>query len=292
MPAPLPQVWFNGALCAIEDAHVSILDRGFLFGDGVYELLPVYRGVPFRVDQHIARLQHSLRETGIPTPYDAQGWRNVIDTTINANGESDVTVYVQVTRGADTHRDHAFPRTQLEPTVLVYCAPLPQMSPHLRRDGVSAIVREDIRWGRCDIKSTSLLGNVLLRQQAVTHDAAETFLHDGQNIIEGSASSLFAVIDGQILTPPDGHEILPGTTRDLVLELAREAGLPARFAHIALDDFRRADEIWVCSSVREVLPVTRLDGVEVGNGRPGPRYREIDELFQAYKERLIREQAA
>lgn len=291
-PRPNNRVWFNGSLCSLGDARVSVLDRGFLFGDGVYELVPVYSGVPFRLQQHLQRLQRSLSETYIRNPYDLAGWKQVINEVLAANADDDVSVYIQVTRGSTGYRDHAIPAEQPEPTVLVYCAPLPVMPATLRTHGVTAITARDIRWGRCDIKSIALLGNVLLRQLATAADAAETFLHDGNNVTEGASSNVFAVLDGEILTPPDSHALLPGTTRDLVLELASEHGMAARFGTIPLPKFANASEIWVCSSIREVLPVTRLDGRSVGNGKPGPLWRQVDALFQNYKQQLVGEYAA
>lgn len=291
MPGPLPQVWLGDGLCPLAEARVHVLDRGFLFGDGVYELIPVYARVPLRPQAHLRRLARSLAETGIADPYDAAGWHALVAELVAANDTDDVSVYLQVTRGAPHYRDHAFPPRDVAPTVFGMCARLPALDRRLHENGVAAILRPDARWARCDIKAISLLANVLQREEAVGEGAAEALLYSDGLVTEGAASSVFAVERGAILTPPDGPEILPGTTRDLVLELAREAGLEARFAPLEVERFRRADEIWLTSSVREVLPVTKLDGAPVGDGKPGPVWRKVYGLFQEYKRKVL-EQAA
>ena len=283
--APLPTVWLNGGLCRIEDARISVLDRGFIYGDGIYEIIPVYGGIPLRPEKHIARLVSGLDAVSIDDPAGSDGWEKLITDLVAVNGGGDVSVYIQVTRGAPASRDHAFP-TDTAPTVFAMCAPLPKLDPALNQKGVTAITREDTRWARCDIKSTSLIANVLLRQEAVNAGAAETILYHGDYITEGSASSVFAVIDGLIVTTPDGPEILPGTTRDLVTELATGAGLPTRARPLGRTELMQADEVWLCSSLREVLPVTVLDDTPVADGQPGPLFRQIYELYQDCKRRL------
>lgn len=287
MPGPLPQVWLGDGLRPLVDAHVHVLDRGFLFGDGVYELIPVYGRVPLRPEAHLRRLARSLAEVGIADPYDEAGWHALIAQLVAANDTDDVSVYIQVTRGAPHYRDHAYPPADVAPTVFAMCAPLPKLDKRLHEHGVATILRPDARWARCDIKAISLLANVMQRQQAVEDGAAEVLLHSDGYVTEGAASSVFIVEDGVILTPPDGPEILPGTTRDLVLELARDAGLDARFESIDIERFRKADEIWLTSSVREVLPVTELDGAPVGDGQPGPVWRRVYDLFQDYKRKVL-----
>lgn len=287
MPGPLPQVWLNGEFCPLDEAKVPVLDRGFLFGDGVYELLPVYSRVPLRPDAHLQRLARSLAETGIADPFDQPGWLALVESLVEANDTDNVSVYIQVTRGAPAHRDHAFPPAALPPTVFAMCAPLPTLSPTLLNDGAAAILQPDTRWARCDIKATSLLANVLLRQSAVESGAAESILVSDGYVTEGSASSVFAVFGDAVLTPPDSPAVLPGTTRDLVLELAAADGIDARFEALPQHRFRHADEIWVCSSVREVLPVTTLDGEPIGDGRPGPMWRRVYDLFQRYKREAL-----
>ena len=192
-----------------------MLDRGFIYGDGIYEIIPVYGGIPLRPEKHITRLINGLDAISIDDPAGRDGWERLIADLVSVNGGGDVSVYIQVTRGAPDSRDHAFP-ANTAPTVFAMCAPLPRLDPTLIEKGVTAVTREDTRWARCDIKSTSLLANVLLRQEAVNAGAAETILYSGDYITEGSASSVFAVIDGLIITTPDSAKILPGTTRDLI----------------------------------------------------------------------------
>ncbi|MDH3767630.1 MAG: aminotransferase class IV [Gammaproteobacteria bacterium] len=288
--SPLPTVWLNGAMCKIDDAHISVLDRGFLFGDGIYEIIPVYRGVPLQPKKHIHRLLAGLNAISIDDPMGQARWLQMVTDLIAINGVSDVSVYIQVTRGAPTYRDHAFP-ADITPTVYAMCTPLPELNPDLIKKGIAAIVRPDTRWARRDIKSISLLANVLLRQEAVHEGVAETILCDGDYVTEGSASSVFAVIEDTIMTPPNGTAILPGTTRDLIMDLAAENQLPARSAELTRTQLFQAKEVWLCSSLRELLPVCRLDGNPVSDGRPGPLFRRMYELFQKHKRRL-RGQAA
>lgn len=276
-------VFLNGEFLKLEDARVSVLDRGFLFGDGVYELMPVYGGHLFRPDAHLARLARSLAQVMIPNPYDDLRWRNVFSELVQRAGGGDLLLYWQLTRGV-APRDHAFPRWA-EPTVFAMAnPPLAPVFEQLER-GVKAIVLEDIRWDRCDIKATSLLGNILLRQQAIEADATEAILMRHGWITEGAASNVFAVLDGVIVTPPNGPTLLPGVTRDLVLELIGTAGLSYREAMITERELRHAQEIWITSSAKELLAVTTLDGVRVGNGAPGALWRQAYECFQDYKAR-------
>ncbi|MBT8132591.1 MAG: aminotransferase class IV, partial [Gammaproteobacteria bacterium] len=214
--SPLPRVWLNDHFCNIQDAKVSVLDRGFLYGDGIYEIIPVYQGHPLQTDTHIDRLLNGLAEIRIDDPLGRAGWIELVDNLLNENKAGDVSVYIQVTRGAPSYRDHAFP-DDVPPTIFAMCSPLPQLSKELIEKGVGVITRPDSRWARCDIKAISLLANVLLRQQAVDNGAAETILYDGERVTEGSASSVFAVTDSIIKTPPNTTAILPGTTRDLIL---------------------------------------------------------------------------
>lgn len=286
----MPTVWLNDGLCRIEDAHISVLDRGFIYGDGIYEILPVYNGKPLRPENHLARLRNGLAAIRIDDPIGTDGWNRLITDLVAINGGGNVSVYIQVTRGAPGFRDHAFP-VDIRPTVFVMCVPLPDLSPALTEEGVVAITREDTRWARCDIKSTSLLANVLLRQEAVESGAAETILYDGDIITEGSASSVFAVVNGVIVTTPDGPDILPGTTRDLVIELATQNKLSTDARPLTRSELANADEVWLCSSIRELLPVTTLDGKPVADGKPGSVFRQVYGLYQDCK-RALTEQPA
>lgn len=282
----MPTVHLNGQFLPLEEARVPVMDRGFLFGDGVYEVIPVYDRQPFRLEEHLSRLQDSLDGIRLANPHSVAEWTALIERIVRDAEWEDVGVYLQVTRGPGP-RDHAFPR-EVRPTVFLMPLELPAPPADLVANGVAAITAEDIRWSRCDIKATALLANVLLRQLSVDAGCAETLLiRDGQ-LMEGSASSVFLVKDGVILAPPKTRLILPGITYDVALELAGREGLPCRVRPIAETELRAADEIWITSSTKEILAVTRLDGRPVGDGRPGPLYRRMIALYQAYKHTIMR----
>ena len=276
-----PCVFLNGEFVRADAAQVPVLDRGFLFGDGVYELMPVYGGHPFRLDEHLARLGRSLGEVLIPNPHAPARWTEILSGLIERAGGGDLLVYWQVTRGV-APRDHAFPRG-IEPTVFGMTSALPGAVPEQLERGVRAVIRQDIRWQRCDIKAISLLGNVLLRQQAIDAGAIEALLVRDGYVTEGAASNVFAVIEDIIVTPPKSASLLPGVTRDLILQLATADGLAYEEAQISERALRDASEIWITSSSKEVLPVTRLDDRPVGNGEPGELWRRVYRLFQDYK---------
>jgi D-alanine transaminase len=263
---------------------VPVLDRGFLFGDGVYELMPVYGGRPFRLDEHLARLARNLAEVSIPNPYHPRRWAEIHAELVRRAGGGDLLLYWQITRGV-APRDHAFPRG-IEPTVFAMATPLPAPLADQLERGIRAVTLEDIRWARCDIKAISLLANILLRQQALDAGADEAILLRDGCVTEGAASNVFAVLEDVIVTPPKGPALLPGITRDLVLELLVAEDVSYREAHISERELCAASEIWVTSSSKEVLPVTVLNGVEVGEGRPGPQWRQMRRLFENYKTRL------
>jgi D-alanine transaminase len=276
--------YLNGEYLALEDARISVLDRGFLFGDGVYEVIPVYRGVLFRLEAHLARLERSLSAIRIDNPYPREQWRRLLDGLVARGQGEPLAVYLQITRGV-ARRDHAFPG-DAAPTVFAMVNPMTPPSETVLTRGVDAVLREDLRWQRCDIKAIALLANVLMRQSAVDEDATEALLIRDGYLTEGAASNVLIVDRGVIVTPPDGPLLLPGVTRDLVLELAREAGLDAREEPISESRLRAADEIWLTSSTKEIIAVTRLDGDAVGDGSPGPLWRRVHALFQDYKRAL------
>lgn len=278
------QVYLNGEYMPLGQACVPVLDRGFLFGDGVYEVIPVYGRHLFRLQQHLDRLESSLKATRIPSPHTTEEWKGIFQGLIDSCPDGDAGLYLQVTRGVAV-RDHTFPE-RVRPTVFAMINPIKPVSAETLKTGIRAVVREDIRWNRCDIKSVSLLGNVLLRQEAADADATETILIRDGLVTEGSISNVFVVKTGEIVTPPKGQLLLGGVTRDLVLELAREHGLPVREAEIREPSLRSADEIWTTSSTKEVLPVTSLDGCPVGEGKPGPVWETIRALYAKCKERL------
>jgi len=282
----MTQVYLNGEVLPLAQASIPVLDRGFLFGDGVYEVIPAYGGRLFRLDEHLDRLDNSLRAIRIDPPHDHAQWRRILERLIAANGDGDeLSIYLQVTRGVDSKRDHAIP-PGLTPTVFAMANRIQSPDPAQQEKGIAAVTRDDIRWARCDIKAVTLLAAVLLRQEAAEEEAMEAILIRDGLATEGAASNLFIVRDGIIVTPPKGADLLPGITRDLVLELAAEAGLPHREADISVDQLKSADEVWLTSSTKEVMPVTLLDGRPVADGRPGPVWRRMTALYQDCKVRL------
>ncbi len=285
MSDPFSVCYLNGEFLPLKEARVSPLDRAFLYADSVYEVLPVYGGRPFRLAAHCARLNRSLREIRMAPPLNDAQWAAVTTGLTTRNGGGDLYVYLQVSRGAEYGRNHAIP-TGIAPTIFGFAAPLPALSAAMQRAGVNAVTAEDNRWGRCDIKSTALLANVLLKQVAVDAGALETILiRDGQ-MMEGSSTSVHVVRGGTICVPPESRRILPGTTRNVVLELAERAGIPERVTDISRADLMSADEVWLAAATREVVAVTHIDGTPVGEGRPGPLWRRVYELFQDYKREL------
>jgi D-alanine transaminase len=279
-------VFLNGKLLPAEQATVSVLDRGFIFGDGVYELVPVYSRVPFRLDEHLARLERSLAEVKIRNPYSRSQWRDHVYRLIDAQPHEDQGVYFQVTRGV-AKRDHAFPKSA-EPTVFMMSNPLVNPPPAQVESGAPALSAADNRWLRCDIKSISLIGNCLLRQLSAEAGAAETILFRDGKLTEASASNVFIVKRGVIQSPPKTHLILPGITYDVVAELARANGMALEFRDITEAEVRAADEVWVTSSSKEVLAIVELDGKRIGDGRPGPAFRRMYQLYQEFKQKVMR----
>jgi len=282
-------VFLNGRFLPLEQATVPVLDRGFIFGDGVYELIPVYSRAPFRMDEHLARLERSLAAVRIANPYARDKWRSVIRELVAQQPGEDQGVYLQVTRGV-AKRDHAFP-AGVEPTVFAMSNPLVNPPRELVEQGVAAVSAPDNRWLRCDIKSISLIGNVLLRQQSADAGAAETILFRDGILTEASASNVFVAKNGLVLSPPKSNLILPGITYDVVVEIAQQLGMPLEFRDIREAEVRAADELWVTSSSKEILAVVELDGKPVGAGRPGPLFRRAWEGYQEFKRRVMRKEA-
>lgn len=278
--------YLNGDYLPLDQACVPVLDRGFIFGDGVYEVIPVYAGKLFRLDHHLQRLNNSLNSIYLSNPLSDDDWATILQQVVDRNGDSDQSLYLQVTRGV-AKRDHGFPETT-RPTVFVMSNPFKPVDSKLLEQGVAAITLEDIRWQYCHIKSIALLPNILLRQQALEADAAEAILIKQGKVTEGAASNVFIVLDGILLTPPKGECLLPGITRDLVVELADKHGINSEQRDISRVELERAEEIWVTSSTREILPVTRLDGKPVGDGNPGPVWQRIYRIYQDYKDSLRR----
>ena len=275
------QVYLNGAFLPPAQAQVSAFDRGFVFGDGVYEVIPVFGGRLFRLPQHLARLDNSLREIRLTNPLPATEWQRVFEHLVEIQGGGELSIYLQITRGV-APRDHAFP-PNLAPTVFAYATPLKYPPTEQVERGISAITAPDIRWLRCDIKAIALLPNAMLRSQALDANAAEAILLRDGFMTEGAASNIFVVRGGRLLTPPKGPLILPGVTRDLVLELARAHNVPCAEEAVSESALRTADEIWMTSSTKEILAITRLDGKPVGNGKPGPMHARLLTLYKEYK---------
>jgi D-alanine transaminase len=278
--------YLNGEFLPLSEARIPALDRGFIFGDGVYEVIPVYSRWPFRLSEHLKRLQSSFDFIRLPNPKPIEEWRSLVHELIEHNEWRDQSIYLQVTRGA-APRDHAFPKG-VSPTVFLMSAPLKTNSQELVESGGCALTAVDNRWLRCDIKATSLLPNVLLRQLAVDSGCVETLLLREGYLTEGAASNVFIVQEGIVLGPPKSNLMLPGITYDVVVELARGHSIPCEIRPISEAEVRAADEIWMTSSTREVLAITRLDGQKVGSGQPGPVYRRMYALYQEYKSTVMR----
>ncbi|MEO8143809.1 MAG: D-amino acid aminotransferase [Betaproteobacteria bacterium] len=279
-------VFLNGKFMPVEEARVPVLDRGFIFGDGVYELIPVYSRVPFRMDEHLARLERSLDAVRIRNPYGRAEWRDIILQLVAKQSFEDQGVYFQVTRGV-AKRDHAFPKDAV-PTVFIMSNPLINPPRELVERGAAAVTAVDDRWQHCDIKSISLIGNCLLRQVSADVGAVETILFRTGMLTEASASNVFVVRAGVILSPPKSNLILPGITYDVIAEIAQAAGLPLEYRDVTEAEVRGGDEIWVTSSSKEVLAIVTLDGKPVAGGTPGPVFRRIHALYQEFKLKVMR----
>lgn len=287
-------IYLNGKFMPIEEAFIPVLDRGFIFGDGVYEVIPVYSRRPFRLAEHLKRLQSSLDGIRLSNPYDDAAWSKLIAQLIEQNNSEDQYLYLHITRGV-AKRDHAFPQPPLEPTVFMMSSPLLQPAAELINTGVSAVTASDNRWLRCDIKAISLLPNVLLRQQAVDAGCAEAILiREEENpaasfMTEGAASNIFLIKNKTLLAPPKNNLMLPGITYDVVLELAAANNIACQVRKIAKAEIFTADEILLTSSTREVMPITSVNGKPVGNGKPGPLFAQMHKLYQNFKHEVMRQ---
>ncbi|WP_447978174.1 D-amino-acid transaminase [Candidatus Nitrospira bockiana] len=270
--------FLNGVFMPLEEARVSVEDRGFQFGDGVYEVVRTYRGRPFHLDLHLQRFERSAKALDLALPYSTAQWRDYIQEGMARAGYAESKVYLQVTRGV-APRDHGFP-VAVQPTAVMTIRELRPLVADLQAAGVAAMTTEDLRWGRCDIKSVNLLANVLARQRAREAGVFEAIFVRQGIVTEGSVSNVLMVKGGRIRTPPEGPMILSGVTRQIVLDLARAEGITVEECEMALDEFRAADEICLTGTTVEVLPVVRLDGVPIGHGRPGPVSLRLLAAFQ------------
>jgi D-alanine transaminase len=278
--------YLNGQFLPLGEAKVSVLDRGFVFGDGVYELVPVYSKKPFRLDEHLRRLQGSLDNVRLANPHGVAEWRELILKLIALQDFSDQSLYIQVTRGV-APRDHAFPKG-VPPTVFMFAQPLVTATLEQKAAGVCAVTAVDNRWLRCNIKAISLLANILLRQQAIDVGCAETVMLRDGFLTEGAASNIFVVKDGVLRAPPPSNLMLTGITYDVVLELAAANGIPHEVRAISEAEVRAADEVWMTSSTKEIMAIVKLDGAPVGSGVPGPLAQRMDALYQTFKQQVMR----
>lgn len=285
MSAPLPLCYLSGAYLPLGEARISPLDRGFLFGDAVYEVVPVYGGRPFRLREHLDRLNRSLGALRIAVPRSHAEWASICARLVAQDGGENSYIYLQISRGAELGRNHAWPEG-LAPTLFAYVTALDPTPAHLLDHGVAAITAVDTRWARRDIKSTALLANTLLKKLAADAGAFETIMLENGELTEGSSTTVHVIVDGLIHTPPNGSHILPGTTREVVTELAMRLDVSCNNSRIPEHLLRSADEIWLAFATRGVLPVTSLDGVPVGNGQPGALFKRMHAAFVDYTREL------
>lgn len=273
------KIYLNGEYLPLSEAKVSVLDRGFLFGDGVYEVMPWYQGSFLGFKSHIDRLNNSLKEIRLELPYSQKQWHEILSPLMDNSRNQ--YIYLQVTRGVAPKRDHLFPKNTV-PTVFAMCNDIP---PFLEREqGIKGLIIEDNRWARCNIKATALLANLLLKQQADDEGCGEAILVKGGFVTEGSASNVFAVIDGVLMTAPKSPAILAGITREIILELAQKNNIPFKEEAIEVAALKTASEIWVASSTREIVPIVELDDEKVADGKAGAVWQKMNTLYQAYKQ--------
>ena len=282
-------IYLNGSFIPIEDARISVLDRGFIFGDGVYEVIPVYSHIPFRLAEHLRRLQKSLDGIQLNNPYTDVEWTKLLEQIIAGNEGDDQSLYLHITRGV-APRNHAFPKGVL-PTVFIMSSPSVATPKELIVTGISAITANDNRWSRCDIKAISLLPNVLLRQMASDSNAIETLLLRDGFLSEGAASNIFTVKNKLLLVPPKSNLMLPGITYDVVLEIANKYQMPYEIREISENDLRSSDEILLTSSTKEIMPITLLDGKKVGSGKPGEAFSQLYQHYQNFKNSIMRRES-
>lgn len=272
--------YLNGEFLPLQQARVPVLDRGFLFADSVYEVIPVYAGQPFLLSAHLQRLAHSLTGIRLANPHSPSAWERLIGELIQRNGGGDIAVYLQVTRGAQPRREHPLPANP-EPTIVAFCQARTPPDPRLLTHGIAAITRTDDRWQRCEIKSTALLPNILAADDAARAEAAEAILLRDGAVTEGASSNVFVVHGQRLATPALAPTVLPGITRAAVLRLARDHAIDVVETMLEHPDLISAEEIWLTSSTREIYPVTRLNGKPVGGGRPGPMWAKVRDLLRS-----------
>jgi D-alanine transaminase len=275
-----PFVYLNGTMTPLSEAKVPVLDRGFIFGDGIYEVIPVYGHKLFRPEQHLVRLFRGLAAVSIDNPHTERQWLDLIEEVVRLHPAADQLAYIQVTRGV-AKRVHAFPNSEPTPTVFIMSNPLIPLPATARENGVACVTMEDKRWLRCEIKSISLLGNVLAAQNAAANDANETIQFRDDFLTEGSASNVWIVKDGSLIGPPRDNLILEGIRYGLMEELCAADHIPFKMQRISRAEVFEADEVLLSSASKEILPVVTIDGKAIANGKPGPIYKK---LYAAYQE--------
>ncbi len=278
-------VFLNGEYLPVEQATVSVLDRGFLFGDGIYEVIPVFGLKPLRVDEHLQRLQNSLSRISLDNPFDDESWKQIFDCLLEKNPGEDRAIYLQITRGAHPVRDLKI-QAENRPTIFMMVLQVGVVDVTELEKGIKTVTIDDFRWHACDIKSISLVANVMLREQATQSGVVDAILVREGYVTEGTASNLFMLKNDVLITPPTSQHLLPGITRDLVLELAEENGIACEVRQIAEAELESADEIWLTSSTREIAPVVNLNGKDVADAKAGPMWKKMINIYQQYKQEL------
>jgi D-alanine transaminase len=278
-------VYLNGRYLPVEEATVPVMDRGFLFGDGVYEVIPVFGNRLLRIDEHLNRLQNSLNRISLPNPHSDKEWREIFSDLLENNAGGDRALYLQISRGVYPKRDLAI-KSGFPPTIFAMVLQVTPPDIEIVSAGISVITVDDFRWGACDIKSTSLVANVMLKQQAVAANVDDAILIKNCMVSEGTASNVFIVKNNVLITPPTGHKLLPGITRDLVIEIAKNNTILVEERELKEAELYTADEIWMTSSTREIAPVIRLNSEAVGSGTAGEMWKRITDLYQLYKQKL------
>lgn len=278
-------VYLNGSYLPVEDATVSVMDRGFLFGDGIYEVVPVFAGKLLRAEQHLNRLQNSMDRVSLANPYSELEWMNIFTALLKKNAGEDRAIYLQISRGVYPRRDLAIQAGHAA-TVFAMVLQLTPPAVEVVASGIAVITVDDFRWGACDIKSTSLIANVMLKQQATAAEMDDAILVKDGKISEGTASNVFIVKNKVLITPPTGLQLLPGITRDLVIEIAENNGILVEQRELKEAELYEADEIWMTSSTREIAPVIRLNGEAVGAAEAGEMWQRVMALYQQYKQQL------
>ncbi len=275
-------VYLNGNFIQKDKAYISIMDRGFLFGDGVYEVFPVYGNKILGLEPHLNRLQDGLDAINIKNPHSKNEWIYLINKIITLNDKnSNQAIYLQISRGCDENRKHTY--GQLKPTIYIQSSGIEQRDKNDLLKGKSAITREDIRWLKSNTKATSLLANTLYAQEAKDCNSEEAILYRDGIVTEASSSNVFIVKDDCLYTHPKGSTILPGITRDVAIQCAKDLGIEVREEKFTKEQLMQADEVWISSSTREILPITRIDGVPISNGHSGPFWSSVYDQYQTLK---------